>query len=387
MAKPPAFSLQSSFSGAKASQETHSLKAQIAELQAELEQVRSGQTESSELVAEKVEALTSTLSSTGGVTQVDVSQIEPDVNQPRKTFPQQLILERAESLRQNGQISPVILIALPTGKYKLFDGELRWRAATFLKWDTLKAVFIPEHEVPSAEELFEGQIVAGIHSQRLHELDLADALIKYTVSRFPHFEGQELQIPKILNTAVRRLDRDRKLSELADVRVLGPHQQQDWLESAGFKLPAERDLFAVLLRFQLHPATVNSHVFSLLKLADDLKVAIREEGIEPRKAKEIGRLTFDRLQITEDEACRLRVDLMQQAIQEKMSLAAVQASVNTLIQQYAPNTKSLKDITPLGKLTQALKTIDLTDATPEALKELQIQLKETLKEVKGMLEF
>jgi ParB family transcriptional regulator, chromosome partitioning protein len=372
MAKPPAFSLQSSFSGAKASQETHSLKAQIAELQAELEQVRSGQTESSELVAEKVEALTSTLSSTGGVTQVDISQIEPDVNQPRKTFPQQLILERAESLRQNGQISPVILIALPTGNYKLFDGELRWRAATFLKWDTLKAVFIPEHEVPSAEELFEGQIVAGIHSQRLHELDLADALIKYTVSRFPHFEGQELQIPKILNTAIRRLDRDHKLSELADVRVLGPHQQQDWLESAGF---------------QLHPATVNSHVFSLLKLADDLKVAIREEGIEPRKAKEIGRLTFDRLQITEDEACKLRVDLMQQAIQEKMSLAAVRASVNALIQQYAPNTKSLKDTTPLSKLTQALKTIDLTDATPDALKELQVQLKETLKEVKGMLEF
>jgi ParB family transcriptional regulator, chromosome partitioning protein len=177
------------------------------------------------------------------------------------------------------------------------------------------------------------------------------------------------------------------LSELADVRVLGPHQQQDWLESAGFKLPAERDLFSVLLRFQLHPATVNSHVFSLLKLADDLKVAIREEGIEPRKAKEIGRLTFDRLQITEDEAYKLRVNLMRQAVQEKMSLAALQSAVNSLIQQYVPHTKSSKEATPLTKLTQTLKTIDLSDAPPDALKALQAQLKETLKEVKGLLEF
>jgi ParB family chromosome partitioning protein len=118
------------------------------------------------------------LATQGGVHEIAINLIDPDPVQPRQTFPQLVIQERAESLRRQGQKNPIVLIPQLDGRYKLFDGELRWRSAPLAGMRKLKAVFLPKEEAPDEVVVFEGQIVSSIHSEKLHDLDLAAALIR-----------------------------------------------------------------------------------------------------------------------------------------------------------------------------------------------------------------
>lgn len=58
-----------------------------------------------------------------------ISEIEPNKNQPRRKFDQESLSELAESIKQHGVISPLIIRPLASGNYQLVAGERRWRAA------------------------------------------------------------------------------------------------------------------------------------------------------------------------------------------------------------------------------------------------------------------
>lgn len=63
------------------------------------------------------------------IVKIRLSDIEPDRNQPRKNFDEKLLEELAESIRENGLITPVIVRKNDLGRYTLIAGERRWRAA------------------------------------------------------------------------------------------------------------------------------------------------------------------------------------------------------------------------------------------------------------------
>lgn len=58
-----------------------------------------------------------------------ISEIEPNLEQPRKFFKESALEELAESLKLHGVIQPLTVRRLPTGYYQIIDGERRWRAA------------------------------------------------------------------------------------------------------------------------------------------------------------------------------------------------------------------------------------------------------------------
>jgi len=60
--------------------------------------------------------------------ELSVDQIEPNPDQPRKTFSSQSLEELAASIRASGVIQPVIVRRRGAG-YQLVAGERRWRAA------------------------------------------------------------------------------------------------------------------------------------------------------------------------------------------------------------------------------------------------------------------
>ena len=64
-----------------------------------------------------------------------VSQIEPNRDQPRKTFSDEAIAALAESIREHGLIQPILVRPLDTGGYQIVAGERRWRAARMLGLD------------------------------------------------------------------------------------------------------------------------------------------------------------------------------------------------------------------------------------------------------------
>lgn len=59
---------------------------------------------------------------------VDINDIKPNENQPRKNFDAEKISELADSIKEHGIIQPLLLRKEKTG-YELVAGERRWRAA------------------------------------------------------------------------------------------------------------------------------------------------------------------------------------------------------------------------------------------------------------------
>ena len=64
-----------------------------------------------------------------GVTQLPLSEIEPNRDQPRKQFDPAGLAELADSIKQHGILQPLVVRPLPEGGYQLVAGERRWRAA------------------------------------------------------------------------------------------------------------------------------------------------------------------------------------------------------------------------------------------------------------------
>lgn len=69
------------------------------------------------------------LSGGDGAESIRVSDIEPNKNQPRKTFDEEALRQLADSIREHGVIQPLIVQSLSNGNYRIIAGERRWRAA------------------------------------------------------------------------------------------------------------------------------------------------------------------------------------------------------------------------------------------------------------------
>jgi len=63
----------------------------------------------------------------GSVT-VNINEIEPNRNQPRKDFDEGALSDLAESIAQHGLIQPIVVRPTVDGRYMIIAGERRWRA-------------------------------------------------------------------------------------------------------------------------------------------------------------------------------------------------------------------------------------------------------------------
>ena len=54
-------------------------------------------------------------------TEISISQIEPNANQPRTIFDEASLVELANSIRLHGVISPLILVKQDNGKYMIIE--------------------------------------------------------------------------------------------------------------------------------------------------------------------------------------------------------------------------------------------------------------------------
>lgn len=59
---------------------------------------------------------------------VKISSVEPNVNQPRKQFDEDALVELSESIKQYGILQP-LLVSDKKDYYEIIAGERRWRAA------------------------------------------------------------------------------------------------------------------------------------------------------------------------------------------------------------------------------------------------------------------
>ena len=63
------------------------------------------------------------------VREIDLGEIDPNPDQPRRSFDEAGIAELAESIREQGVLQPLLVVSTPGGRYRIVAGERRFRAA------------------------------------------------------------------------------------------------------------------------------------------------------------------------------------------------------------------------------------------------------------------
>jgi ParB family chromosome partitioning protein len=313
-----------------------SLENHISELQAEIARLKSENATTSEQEA-KIQELTMQLSQQSGEHLIDVTLIDPDPHQPRTIFPKEVVLARAKSLREEGQLVPIIVTPLGD-RYLLFEGNIRWLAAPHAGLTHLRAVLLPAEERTNSIEIFDKQLTTSIQSEKLHDYDLAKALIRLIVERSPDLKGREAEIPGLLNAAIMRLKRSGRLSELSALKAASRAEQVAWVEAAEEVREEERPILLTILGKSLHPTSINNVAFKLLKVPADL-VDLLKEGVESRKVIELSRLTAGALGCTEREAVKLRKKIAQRVLHDGLDRGETTALVNETLESRNPSTE------------------------------------------------
>jgi ParB family chromosome partitioning protein len=118
---------------------------------------------------------------------VPIEQVQPNPDQPRRTFGEDALNELAASVAEKGIIQPLIVRRSPNAKgtYEIVAGERRWRAAQMAKL----------HEIPvllrdyDDTEVLEIAIIENIQRADLNPMDEA-AGYKQLMDRFGHTQDK-----------------------------------------------------------------------------------------------------------------------------------------------------------------------------------------------------
>jgi len=117
--------------------------------------------------------LSSTPTESDTLLEVDIDQVEPNPNQPRKVFDSNALNELSASIKASGVIQPVIVRRQGAG-YQLVAGERRWRAARQAGLPRIPAII---REVTDAESL-ELALVENLLREDLNPMEEAEAFDK-----------------------------------------------------------------------------------------------------------------------------------------------------------------------------------------------------------------
>ncbi len=103
------------------------------------------------------------------VQKIRITQIEPNKAQARKKFDEDKINELAESIRQHGVISP-ILVVKKDDHYEIIAGERRWRAAHKAELREIPAIV---RDDLTEQELAEISLIENIQRENLNPIEEA----------------------------------------------------------------------------------------------------------------------------------------------------------------------------------------------------------------------
>ena len=102
---------------------------------------------------------------------INVSEIQANLNQPRKNFKKDDLEELALSIKSQGILQPIVVRLLSNNNYEIIAGERRWRAAQLVGIHEIPA-FIKE--IPE-DLLNEAALIENIQRENLNPVEEARA--------------------------------------------------------------------------------------------------------------------------------------------------------------------------------------------------------------------
>lgn len=107
-----------------------------------------------------------------GTRQLPLDRIRPGSGQARRHFDAEALADLARSLRESGQVQPVVV--RPRGEvFELLAGERRWRAAQLAGWTHLEAVIRDDLDEDEAHVL---GLVENLQRESLMPIEAAEGL-------------------------------------------------------------------------------------------------------------------------------------------------------------------------------------------------------------------
>jgi ParB family chromosome partitioning protein len=103
---------------------------------------------------------------------LNINEIIPNKEQPRKTFDQVALEELADSIRIHGVLQPLLVRPLPTGGYQLVAGERRWRASRIAE---LKEVPVIIKELSDTQAM-QIAIIENLQREDLNPIEEAEGI-------------------------------------------------------------------------------------------------------------------------------------------------------------------------------------------------------------------
>ena len=101
--------------------------------------------------------------------EVDIAQIEPNPNQPRREFDPEALQELANSIRELGIIQPITVRKVEGGKYQIIAGERRWRASQQAGLSRIPAYIVTVED----QGVMEMALVENIQREDLNAIEIA----------------------------------------------------------------------------------------------------------------------------------------------------------------------------------------------------------------------
>ncbi len=101
--------------------------------------------------------------------EVEINQIEPNPNQPRREFDAESLQELATSIRELGIIQPITLRKVAGEKYQIIAGERRWRASQLAGLTKIPAYIVTVED----QNAMEMALVENIQREDLNAIEIA----------------------------------------------------------------------------------------------------------------------------------------------------------------------------------------------------------------------
>lgn len=103
------------------------------------------------------------------ISEIEISRIVPNPDQPRRTFDETALDELAVSIRELGVVQPLTLRSSDDGNYQIIAGERRWRAASRAGLTTVPAYV----RTVSDSEMTEMALIENIQREDLNAIEVA----------------------------------------------------------------------------------------------------------------------------------------------------------------------------------------------------------------------
>ena len=112
-------------------------------------------------------------SSKSQLTELDLTKIMPESDQPRKDFSEEALAALADSIREHGVLQPIVVVA-EGNKYKIVAGERRYRASKMAGLEKIPAII----RTLDAQNQLELSIIENAQREDLNAIEMATAYAK-----------------------------------------------------------------------------------------------------------------------------------------------------------------------------------------------------------------